>query len=79
MILDNTEGEALAQDFWPVVSHGSALATSRRCIVAFEVATHGVEIQQFSDEEGGRILCRRTLRMKSIQRRNYQKKSEASR
>jgi NB-ARC domain len=58
MVLDNVENVKLVRAFWSVCSHGPILVTSRHDIVSYDLATAGMEVHIFSEEEGSSLLLK---------------------
>jgi hypothetical protein len=56
MILDNVEDLNLVRSCWPVIDHGSILVTSRYDITSIDLASSGLEVSIFSQEEGSKLL-----------------------
>ena len=56
IIFDNVESHQIFENCWPAADHGSILVTTRRHVVASQPIERGLEITDFTVEEGAKFL-----------------------
>ena len=56
LVFDNVENHHILTSYWPVTNQGAVLVTTRRRVVASQPVEFGLEIKDFSAEEGAKFL-----------------------
>lgn len=56
LIYDNVESHHIFNDCWPTAKHGAILVTTRKYAVASQPIDRGIEIKEFSTDDGAQLL-----------------------
>ncbi|KAL8896345.1 MAG: hypothetical protein Q9207_007750 [Kuettlingeria erythrocarpa] len=56
LVFDNVESHQIFENCWPAADHGAILVTTRRHMVASQPIDHGIEIVDFTIDDGAKFI-----------------------